>query len=213
MVRVKICGVRRVEDITAAVRAGADAIGLNFVARSPRYIGGIDTALRLLGDSNPPDSLLRCGVFVNTPLEEICTAAQTLRLSVVQLHGEESPEFASDVQRAVPNAQVWKAVRISAASDLAALRNYACSGWVLDSKIEGVHGGSGKTFDWRLVKELQRSTQLILSGGLNPGNVAAAIAETAPHWVDVASGAESAPGVKDARLIQAFTQAARAACP
>ncbi len=207
MPRVKICGVKRPEDIRAAVASGADAIGLNFVARSPRFVGNLQSAQALIAAAGTA-KLLWCGVFVDATLDEIRAATETLKLDVVQLHGDESPEFAQRVKQLL-NVTVWKAVRIATANDIATLPKFACDGWVLDSKVEGLHGGSGKTFDWNLVNGLKRSTQLILSGGLHPTNVADAVRCTSPDWVDVASGVESAPGVKDAALIDAFIREAR----
>ena len=207
MPRVKICGVKRPEDIAAVLAAGADAVGLNFVARSPRYIGDRAAAAKLI-DSAHGAPLKWCGVFVDATLDEVCATAEALKLDVVQLHGDESPEFARAVKLRL-GTTVWKALRIGAAADLAVLAEFDCDGWVLDSKVEGVHGGSGKTFDWSLVSKIKRATELILSGGLHPGNVAQAIQQTSPDWVDVASGVESAPGVKDAAKIRDFVLASR----
>ena len=210
MPRVKICGVKRPADIAAVVKSGGDAIGLNFVTRSPRFVGGIAKAAALIRESRPPQSLLLCGVFVNAPLAEICEAAGTLRLNVIQLHGEETPQFVSDVSARYPDVQIWKAVRVATHCDLAILKTFACHGWVLDSKVEGLHGGSGQAFDWSLLEGVNRTAQVILSGGLRPDNISAAIQQTAPDWVDVASGVESAPGEKSHELIEDFIRRAKA---
>jgi phosphoribosylanthranilate isomerase len=211
MPRVKICGVKRPEDLQAAIGAGADAIGLNFVARSPRYVGDANAAAKLVENAHAPTALLYCGVFVNASIHEIRSAVDAAQLAVIQLHGDESPQFVSEVKHEFPKLRVWKAVRIASSEDLAALDRYDCDGWVLDSKVEGVHGGSGKSFDWSLLKGLSRKIELILSGGLTPMNVAEAIRATAPEWVDVASGVESAPGIKDAKLIREFIRQAHSA--
>jgi phosphoribosylanthranilate isomerase len=211
MPRVKICGIKRPEDLQAVIASDADAVGLNFVKKSPRFIGDATAARALMqsaATSSAPHRLLWCGVFVNSKLDEICALAETLKLDVVQLHGEESPDFAAAVKQRL-GVTVWKAVRVASADDLTALSSFACDGWVLDSKVDGVHGGSGKTFDWSLLNGLKRKTQLILSGGLHPGNVADAVKRIAPDWVDVASGVESKPGLKDARLVTEFVKAAR----
>ena len=208
MPRVKICGVRRPEDLQAAIAAGADAVGLNFVARSPRFVGDAKAAAKLVRDARAPKSFLYAGVFVDATLDEIRTAVDAAQLAVLQLHGYESPQFVADVQRQFPNLRVWKAMRIATREDLDALRGYVCHGWVLDSKVEGIHGGSGKTFDWTLLNGVAWPTELILSGGLNPANVAEAIRQVKPDWVDVASGVESAPGIKDANLIKKFVHLA-----
>ena len=207
MPRVKICGVKRLQDIRDAVASGTDAIGLNFVAKSPRFVGNLPSAQALITAAGKA-KLLWCGVFVDAPLDEIIAAVETLKLDVVQLHGDETPEFAQSVKARL-GVTVWKAMRIATAEDVESLKEFsACEGWVLDSKVEGLQGGSGRTFDWKLIKDLKRSTQLILSGGLHPKNVAEAIRLTTPDWVDVASGVECAPGVKDAALIDAFVRAA-----
>lgn len=210
-VRIKICGVKRVEDAHAAARAGAHAIGLNFVPASPRFIGDVKRAQELIAACGPT-SLLWAGIFANPSDAEI-DAAIAACIRVIQLHGEETPELAARLRaRLDPPIQIWKAFRIAQAGDLQGLSSYsACDAFVLDTKADGVRGGSGQSFDWGLLDGLTRTKPIILAGGLNPGNVREAVRRVRPEWVDVASGVESAPGVKEAALIDRFIREARAA--
>jgi phosphoribosylanthranilate isomerase len=206
--RVKICGVRRVCDARTAIEAGAHAAGINCVPESPRYIGGIAAAQQLVRETAAPDDFLWVGVFVNPTREQVAAALQALPLQVVQLHGEESPEFLQRLKFDAPGIAIWKAFRIAQAADLPRFGVYACDAWVLDAKAPGQRGGAGKTFDWSLLSGLDRRTPLVLSGGLNCANVAEAVRAVVPNWVDVASGVESAPGIKDAALVRAFVKRA-----
>ena len=206
---VKICGVKQAADVIAAARAGADAVGLNFFPPSPRYIGSLAKAARLLKAAAWPRKLLWAGVFVNPQIAEVLSAVETLALDIVQLHGEESPDWVAALKKQLSGKAIWKAVRVSKKRDLAVLAEYHCDAWLIDAKAAKKRGGTGKTFDWAILKDMQRPVPLVLSGGLNPHNVAAAIRAVKPDWVDVASGVESSPGVKDAKLIDAFVRAAR----
>lgn len=204
--KIKICGITRVEDVRAAVECGAHAIGLNFVKSSPRYVD-LKTAAELIRSASAPD-IKWCGVFVNATADEIARAVEALALSVVQLHGDEDGAFVSKTKAAfAPRVAVWKALRVAASSDLDAMQKIDPDGWLIDSKVSGVRGGSGKTFDWSLLSNVSRTKPLILSGGLNPTNVADAVRQVAPDWVDVASGVESSPGIKDRLLIEQFVKA------
>jgi phosphoribosylanthranilate isomerase len=203
--RIKICGVSRHMDVLAAARAGAHAIGLNFVPESPRYIGGLERAQEL----RAAPGLLWVGVFVHPPLHTVLSLVEALRLDVVQLHGEERPEYVGRLRRRLAaNVAVWKAIRVAAPGDLEAAKDYPCDAWLIDAKVAGVRGGSGQTFDWGLLQGFARTKPLVLSGGLNPANVAEAVREVRPDWVDAASGVESAPGIKDAELMRRFVEAA-----
>ncbi|MFH0938550.1 MAG: phosphoribosylanthranilate isomerase [Planctomycetota bacterium] len=207
--RIKICGVKCPADVFVATQAGATAVGINLVPESLRWIGGVNAAHRLIMDSKATDKLLWAGVFVNPDLVELVRITTILRLQIVQLHGEETPDFVLALKRRLPkNVAIWKAMRVASADDLEPLKTYQCDAWLVDAKVAGTRGGSGKTFDWSILQRMQRSVPLVLSGGLNPTNVAQAIHVVAPDWVDVASGVESTPGVKDAALIAAFVRAA-----
>jgi phosphoribosylanthranilate isomerase len=206
--KIKICGIRRAEDITAAVQAGADAIGLNFVRSSARFVN-LPLARKLILQSKAP-KMTWCGVFVNATQDEILEAVKTLDLTVVQLHGDEKSEFLNSLRTKLGSrVSIWKAVRVAQKEDLQAMTQCDPDAWLIDSKVAGMRGGSGQTFDWSVLTGISRSKPLILSGGLNPGNVAEAIRCVAPEWVDVASGVESGPGIKDEKLIQEFVRAAK----
>lgn len=206
--RIKLCGVRRAGDVRTAARLGVQSVGLNFVAESLRYVGGLDAAQRLIDESQAP-AMQWSGVFVNPALKHVTHLATALGLKIVQLHGEETPAFVREVKAALPLATVWKALRAATADDLKVMAIYECDGFVVDAKVAGVRGGSGQSFDWNILKDIQRSRPLILSGGLKPSNVALAVKIVHPDWVDVASGVETAPGIKSAELIEEFVFNAR----
>ena len=207
--KVKICGITRTEDARAAAAAGADALGLNFVAQSPRFLRSMEQARALL-DSAQPFSGLAVGLFVNATASEILATARDVKLDVVQLHGEEPPELADELRRNL-NAPLWKAYRIATQDDLDAVirQDWPCDALLLDARVEGAHGGTGKTFDWDLLTGFARKKPLVLAGGLKPSNVAEAVERARPDWVDTSSGVESAPGIKDAAMMQRFVDAAK----
>ncbi len=200
--KVKICGITRLEDALAAVRLGADALGFNFWPRSKRYLPPAQASaiVRRL-----PPLVTAVGVFVDPSLDEVLAAAAHAGIDVVQLHGDETPEFCLSIPR-----PVLKALRIADNNSLAALASYEVRGFVLDTPSAG-YGGSGRTFDWSLVAEAARALPVILAGGLTPENVREAIREVRPWAVDVASGVESAPGLKDVEKMRRFLEAAREA--
>ncbi|MGH2943891.1 MAG: phosphoribosylanthranilate isomerase, partial [Solirubrobacteraceae bacterium] len=148
------------------------------------------------------------GVFVNARLDEIDVTAQTAGLDFVQLHGDEGPAFCAEVARRT-GAKVIKAVRVRSRATLQAAVAYHTDFLLLDAHVEGVPGGTGQTIDWELVRGARLRAPVILSGGLNPDNVAAAIAATDPFAVDVASGTELSPGIKDPARLEAFHEAVR----
>lgn len=203
--RIKHCGITNVDDAHRAAEAGAWALGMIFWPGSPRRCElaeaqQIGVALRR--------TLQLAGVFVNARLEEIDMTVQAVGLSHVQLHGDEGPVFCSEVARRT-GAKVIKAVRVQSRATLQAAAAFHTDLLLLDAHVEGVPGGTGRTIDWELVRGAQLSAPLILSGGLGPDNVAAAIAATEPFAVDAASGTELAPGVKDPAKLVAFHEAVR----
>ncbi len=206
MTRVKICGLTRVQDAVQAVQAGADAIGLNFWPSSVRGLHGaqgIETArdiVRAVGDR-----ALVVGVFVDATEAEILELRERTGFKCVQLHGAESPEL---LQRLLPHA--YKALRVRDAASIDEARRFPGEHVLLDAYVAGQPGGTGHTFNWQLAAKLARERQVTLAGGLHPGNVAQAVAAVQPFCVDVASGVESAPGVKDPEAVLAFVRAARA---
>ena len=194
--RVKICGITRQEDLRAAVEAGADAIGLVFYPPSPRCLK-LDQA-RALREATPP-FVASVALFVNASKEEIEQVTKHVRPTMLQFHGEESPEFCASF-----GAPYMKACRVRPGLDLLKyLRPFSgAAGWLLDSHVEE-YGGVGERFDWSLVPAV-RERPLVLSGGLSPENVGEAIRRVRPWAVDVSSGVESAKGIKDAARIAAF---------
>lgn len=209
-VHVKICGVTTPADATSAVLAGASAIGVNFVPSSVRCIDvararAISDAVHRLSARAPDGSkVIVVGVVANRSLDEMRALLRDAALDCLQLHGSEPNEL---LEPLLPHA--YRAVRIATADDVAAAREVSGEYLLADAKVSGFLGGSGQTFDWSLVKELARERHLTLAGGLTPENVEAAIAEVHPYCVDVASGVESAPGVKDHDRVAAFIRAVR----
>jgi phosphoribosylanthranilate isomerase len=198
--RVKICGVTRLEDALQAARLGADALGFNFWPGSRRFLA--PGAAREVVDQLPP-FVTPVGVFVNQPEEEILRAAGESGVRVLQLHGDEPPELCARLP-----LPVVKAVRVGAALSLDALSAYQVAAFLLDAPSAG-YGGSGATFDWSLAEGVAGLGPLILAGGLDPENVAAAVRRVRPYAVDVASGVESAPGVKDVSKMARYIAAAK----
>jgi phosphoribosylanthranilate isomerase len=203
VIRVKICGITRGEDAELAVSLGAWAIGFILWPESKRYAdpavaGGISHALQRRVE--------RVGVFVNQPLDDIAGMVDTLGLSYVQLHGDEGPSFCSAVSQRT-GAKVIKAMRIAHASDLRELDRFHTDLHLLDTAVEGLRGGSGQSWDWSLAAQRRSKIPFLLSGGLTPENVADGIAAVHPWGVDVASGVESNPGIKDEEKLRAFFDA------
>ena len=206
--RIKHCGITSLHDAQLAAEAGAWALGMIFWEGSPRRC---DPAEAQVIGAALRRTLNIVGVFVNATLDEIDATAQLTGLTHVQLHGDEGPAFCTEVARRT-GAKVIKATRVRSRADLQAATAFHTDFHLLDAHVDGVPGGTGETIDWELVQRNNRFTApLILSGGLNPANVGAAIALTKPFAVDVASGTESSPGVKDPAKLTAFAEAVRAA--
>jgi phosphoribosylanthranilate isomerase len=203
--RIKICGIRDEETAFAAADAGADAIGLVFYRQSPRYIEPED-AWQLVGML--PPFVTSVGLFVNADLDRFMTTEELCPTDMSQLHGQESEEL---VRQCGPN--VIKAVRFDAATIDAELAKWDRVDEVDAVLVDGSAGGQGTSFDWtKLAAARERlSKPLILAGGLTPENVGEAIRVVQPFAVDVSSGVESSPGVKDLELIEAFCRAVRKA--
>lgn len=201
MPKIKICGITSVEDARDAVRLGADAIGLNFVPSSPRRIdrARAQAIVRAVGDAT-----LVVGVVADLDVPAMRELVAATGLGCLQLHGDEPPEALSPL---LPHA--YKALRVASAADVAQASRYPGDYLLVDAKVDGALGGTGATFDWSLVEELARTRKLTLAGGLHPSNVAEAVRRVRPYCVDVASGVERAPGVKDPDKVAAFIRAAR----
>ena len=200
--RVKICGITRIEDALTAVRLGANAIGFIFWDKSTRYIDPKEA--RKIVMALPPFVTV-VGVYVNPSSEWVEETCSITGLNLLQFHGDELPEFCS--QFLLPYI---KAVRIRSGIDLLqyAAQYSSSNGLLLDSYVEGVPGGTGRTFEWSLIPE-NLSLPLIVSGGLHPKNVCEAIREAKPWAVDVSSGVEVTKGIKDADKIAAFMTGVR----
>lgn len=204
--RVKICGITSVADGLAAADAGADMIGLMFYDQSPRYL--TPTQAVEIARAMPP-FVLRVGVFVNPDEDLVVRMIGECGLSLLQFHGDETPEFCTQF-----GLMSMKALRVKNAESLKTLEQYPTDAYLLDAYSPGVLGGSGETFNWDLAVEAQKfGKPIFLAGGLTAENVAEAVRKVRPFAVDVSSGVESAPGKKDPAKIQAFIQAVRQADP
>lgn len=204
MVKVKICGLTRPEDAALAAGLDAWAIGVIFAAESPRRVSleqaaaVLDAGSRSVSDQAGAE-LLRVGVFVNAGMEEIEAAVRACGLDAVQLHGEESPEFCASAGKQL-GARVIKTIRVSGPDSVAGVVRFDTDFVLLDTYDPERHGGTGESFDWSLLASFpreERQRRLVLAGGLGPENIAAAVRATTPFAVDVSSGVESAPGIKD----------------
>ncbi|MDD4928224.1 MAG: phosphoribosylanthranilate isomerase [Gallionella sp.] len=200
--RVKICGITRAEDALAVAYSGADAIGLVFYEKSPRYVN-MEKAARLA--ASLPPFVTVAGLFVNASAKAVREVLAAVSLDVLQFHGDESPQFCEQFQK-----PYLKAIRVKAGVDLlqCAANFHTAQGLLLDAHVEGVPGGTGSVFDWTLIPP-DFPLPLILSGGLNVENVAAGIKQVRPYAVDVSSGVEADKGIKDAAKIARFMQEVR----
>jgi phosphoribosylanthranilate isomerase len=207
MTKVKICGITRLEDAELAIAHGAWALGFLLWPPSKRFVdpavaAGITRVVRRKVET--------VGVFVNQPLDEIADRVDILGLTHVQLHGDEGPSFCTAVAQRT-GAKVIKALRIGHAADIRDSERFHTDYHLLDTAQHGSFGGTGATWDWALVKQRRAKVPLILSGGLTPENVAAGIDAVRPYAVDVASGVEASPGVKDPTKLEAFFAAVEGA--
>ncbi|HEX8149273.1 MAG TPA: phosphoribosylanthranilate isomerase [Pyrinomonadaceae bacterium] len=202
MTHVKVCGITNLEDALAALEAGADMLGFNFYARSPRYVSPPE-ALRIV--ERLPAGVSCVGVFVNESAPaEVERIAREAGLGAVQLHGDEPPEYC----RSLGGLTTIKALRVGADFDVESAAAYDTDAVLLDAYVPGARGGTGHTFDWALATlTRERVPRLFLAGGLNPDNAAAAVAAVRPYAVDVCSGVETSPGRKSPELMRRFVKA------
>ena len=201
-VKVKICGMTNLKDVKVAVDGGVDAVGFIFYKKSPRSV--TMQAVRKIVLELPPfvDSV---GVFVNETAEQINKIADRCNLDRVQLHGNESPTFCKKIRR-----RVIKAIRVKDIQSLKKLSDYPVSSFLLDTFSEDQYGGTGRVFDWNLAYPAKKYGPIILAGGLTPNNVRQAIQRIQPYGVDVCSGVESQPGIKDHKMMQTFLKNVKA---
>jgi len=210
--KIKFCGITREQDAELAVSLDAWAVGMIMWPGSSRAVP-LDRAAALAAQLKRRAEVV--GVFVNPTLEELAATADQVELTIIQLHGQEGPRFCNEAARRT-GCKVIKAARVRSGADIQALAAYHTDFHMLDTYRAGLQGGTGETFDWELAREHRRiappkgkgqRVPLILSGGLDPDNVAEAIAVVRPFAVDVASGVESAPGYKDGERMRAFAEA------
>jgi phosphoribosylanthranilate isomerase len=203
--KVKICGITNLPDAELAAQLGAWALGLIFYDGSPRRCSPAQAQVVAAALQRQVEL---CGVYVNAPLEQIVRDSEQLGLGLVQLHGGEGPAFCAEVARR-SGARVIKAAQVSGPGDIRDIERFHVDFHLLDARAKApgrreLRGGTGETFDWSLLHARRSHTPLILSGGLNGENVAAAIAATHPYAVDSASGTEAAPGRKDPEKLRAL---------
>jgi phosphoribosylanthranilate isomerase len=201
--KVKVCGITSYEDAAMVLDQGVDALGFNFFSRSPRYIRPEDA--RSIIRSIPP-LVVTVGLFVNVENpDEVASVAHTAGVQVLQLHGDEPPAYCQKLA----DWPLIKALRIGRSEIPRDLEEYPVRAFLLDSKDDALFGGTGKSFDWSIAKNICRIRPILLAGGLRPDNVKEAIRVVAPYGVDVCSGVESAPGKKDARKLMQFMDEVR----
>lgn len=196
MTKVKICGITSLDDALMAAEAGADALGFVFFEKSPRYLDPEKAAGIIAGI---PPFVQVVGLFVNAELDFVNSTADSCRLDIVQLHGEESPAYCQSVRR-----RVMKAFRVRGMESLAQMADYSVAGYLLDAYSPNSYGGTGERFDWDCAIAAKGRGPIILAGGLDADNVASAVARVAPYGVDVSSGVESSPGRKDPAKVRRF---------
>jgi phosphoribosylanthranilate isomerase len=204
MVRVKICGITNAVDALAAVDAGADLLGFNFYAKSPRRIAE-DEAAKIR--PRLPREVDAVGIFVNAPTADVAAMCKSLKLDAAQLHGDETAETVAELAGSVP---VVKAFRVDLDFDLKTLKDYSRAfAFLFDAVVSGQYGGTGHSTDWDAARKAAVKHRIILAGGLKVENVAAAVRIVRPYGIDVASGVESKPGKKDHGRLREFIQEVR----
>ena len=201
-VKVKVCGMTSLKDALVAVEGGADAVGFIFYKKSPRSVT-MKTVREIVLEL--PPFVDTVGVFVDETAEQINKIADYCNLDIIQLHGDESPTFCRKIRR-----KVIKAFRIKDMQSVKKLSSFQVSGFLLDTFSENLHGGTGKVFDWNLALPAKKFGPVIMAGGLTPNNVQQAVRQIRPYGVDVCSGVESEPGIKDHKKVRAFLNNAKA---
>ncbi len=203
-VKVKICGITRLDDGLRAADSGADALGFVFHPPSPRFVP-LEVAAQIA--QKLPAHIVKVGVFVDADEESVLRAIAGCGLNLVQFHGHEQPEYCLQF-----GLMSMKAFRIRDEASLQELPNYPTDAWLLDSYVPGKPGGTGEKFNWELARQAQMlGRPVFLAGGLTPQNVAEAVRLVRPYGVDVSSGVEISPGKKDHQKVQEFIRAAKEA--
>lgn len=189
VVKVKICGITNYEDATAAIDMGADLLGFNFYPKSPRYVP-VEKVVEII--NRLPAFIDIAGVFVNAPFDQIRETIGECELNWIQLHGDEDPEFCSSFLSL--NVRTMKALRVKEQKDIEKAEKYFTDAILLDAFDPEKYGGTGLTFDWNIVGNIDK--RIFLAGGINPDNVVSAV-ELGVYGIDICSGIESRPGKKD----------------
>lgn len=211
MIRIKVCGVTLPDDAARVAAAGVDFIGFNFWPKSKRYVAP-ERAPMLAAVARGSGTAKLVGVFVDPTIDDVLGVTTRVDLDIIQLHGDETPDFVKKLSLSVYRP-VWKAISVASAKSIQQLDVWSSERLLLDAPTPG-RGGAGATFDWKLAREARERfprIHFILAGGLTPENVGAAIKTVEPWAVDVASGIEAAPGIKDPAKLEAFVGAARLA--
>lgn len=205
MVRVKVCGITNLEDALVAATSGADALGFNFWPPSARYLEPSVAAAMV---AHLPPFVTPVGVFVDAKPEQVEAIARRTGIRAVQLHGEESPEEAARL--GARGLTVLKAFRVGSSFRPRDLRRYpGVSAFLLDAEVKGRRGGTGQTFNWKQAQAARRYGRIFLAGGLTPENVVEAIGQVLPYGVDVCTGVEREPGLKDHGRLREFIARAK----
>lgn len=202
--QVKICGITRIKDAAACVRHGADAIGFVFYKKSPRYVSS-DQARRII--QTLPADLCKVGIFVNESYDTITDIVKRCGLTAVQLHGRETAALIEQLRR--QNLIVIKGLYLEGEPSIDGADDFAASAFLVECKKGVLPGGNAMTWDWGAAAEFGCRYPLVLAGGLSPDNVVQAMGAAEPDAVDVSSGVEAAPGIKDSKLIGAFIAAVK----
>ncbi len=205
MTKIKICGITNKVDALAASELGVDMLGFVFYKKSKRYVTPA-SAEDIINEL--PPFINRVGVFVDEKREDVIRIAEDAGLDILQFHGNETSEYCGSFR---PDRKVIKAFRVDKRSDLKDVNSYDADYYLFDTYDSGCAGGTGKKFDWTILKDFEILKPMILSGGLGPDNVENAIKELVPFAVDVSSGVESAPGKKDIALLKKFVANVRKA--
>ncbi len=202
---IKVCGITAIADALFAVQHGATAIGFVFYGGSPRCVR-VDMAAMI--SAMIPKEILRVGVFVNESADQVRNTAKAAHLDVVQLHGDETPEYCASLG----DVRIWKAFQVREFFKPDMIDPYDCEAYLLDAAApDGTFGGSGRTFPWPVARNAKQRGRIIVAGGLDGDNVATAIREVRPWGVDSASKLERTPGVKDPDKVLRYLEAAKAA--
>lgn len=202
MTKIKICGIKTIAEALAAMDAGADMIGFNFYPKSPRYVE-VGMCRNIMSVMRQHGRVTCVGVFVNASIGTINATMETLGLNLAQLHGDETPEMLKAL-----SGKAFKAFR-GIPEHINGFERDDCPAFLVDASVKGLYGGSGVIADWNGAAKLAKKYPFLLAGGLTPENVAEAVKQVRPWGVDVASGVESAPGVKDMNKVNAFIDAVR----